>query len=1388
MPENHVQSRFAEVKDADALFKGTISLEHSGYWPLSNTEAGEKTLKLAPGELHPGLLEYMAACIPFRQVFTHGDRGIFAKAYTLVNKKEPSVVCPTEENKITPHPKLEKLLVANIHKTYDAEALERVLTACTEKNPKLVAYLFKGEKITPQLKDKHDIQQLEFTWPQFLEAREFYKYYHERLARLFKETRRWPGTIDFKNRQEFTILDKAVKRFHHINVYGRPGVGKTALLAKLADKISNNQTVVWVNIDSPNISKTEILIGMGLQLGLIDSTRILEHPEPTNLLRSLEKEIQRKIEAHDILVVLDSLDSIFNQGWTGIENKELQELFSGWVSEKLFGGGQLFDKSRLIFTGDIWVKETNDIYAPVKNSLSNVLKEKDQKIRVSELPEKDRKELLVRWLTSIEQGPRFQEEVQRLVHLAGANLRLLRLLALWACEAGSIAKISTQLMAVENANKWQRERLVLSHYFKEIHPQKKVILDTLEWIGKPVHRQVICSSPGMTETLEALIHEGLVIYNKEEDTCEPVYRFGRQKIKPGIEKEKERKKAFTNEILNFKRLGHITEPRISTAAGFFTSGNILCERIGNWDPWEDAPVIDAPGLLSRARVLLKRAKAIPRAKEKQKPAKMAVEYCEKSIQLGVQPDISHFICAQAMELAFPRSNEDKIENHYKKSIALKPYPDKLYSYARFIYRRLKDYQKAEITFKEAGILDKEKGKINIIGLQSFAEFYLSWPGHERQAGNWLNKIIGEEKNRLQNFSLAGRLYQRMGWQFLASFFYEAALHEDPKNIQVLNSYANACVEWKDKETARQLFEKALDIAPNDIKALNSYANACVEWKDKEKARQLFDKSLSIDPNHVPTLNSYANAWVEWKDKEKARQLFEKSLSIDSNNVPTFNSYANACVEWKDKETAGQLFEKALSLETDNIIVLNSYARACTAWGEADNASQLQKKQDALEKPQKVEIPSKIAAPAQTYSAPSPTTVTHPEPEPEPSPKLETPAPVSTGEEIPFSFTAEEKTWLITTTAKPLPLPGQSAQWAGFTMLYSLYYWESELDSLKELGIMPSFQREYDRLFNAANDLLNLVDNTSSQKPAREVDYQEEWFKKQGTPQDLIDYYDRQLAKYPRNPVCAAFICRSLETFSWAGTVKILKNQVPAWVSSHQKQWRQYMEKSGVDILTPEGKEKFRAFLEEQNREFTEQEKQSPGFTRQTAFDFINRFSNSWRDIPQYFPWHRFTTDQVSMMLGKLLELLQRLKNILADIQALKEEALKPLGEFIQDIIPLLKLMKHLSDYAYEQEKPEPIPLYVSGEINEITDTHLVVMVEHSGSDEQEWKIPRQDFPGKNPQIGQQFFAKIEKDQPDRLQDIEPLPVREESFEEILRSLFGDEAYEKISALWEKEEQ
>lgn len=327
---------------------------------------------------------------------------------------------------------------------------------------------------------------------------------------------------------------------------------------------------------------------------------------------------------------------------------------------------------------------------------------------------------------------------------------------------------------------------------------------------------------------------------------------------------------------------------------------------------------------------------------------------------------------------------------------------------------------------------------------------------------------------------------------------------------------------------------------------------------------------------------------------------------------------------------------------------------------------------------KVGIPSKIASPSSSYSAPGPISIPHPEP----IQRLKKFTPKPGEENAPFTLRAEEKTWL-TTFASPLFLPTESRELAGYIMLYSLYYWESDLDTIRELGIIPSLQREYERLFEIVGDLLQMIYNAS--------------------PEDL------------------------------------------------------------------------------------EQEKARILITRQSAANFLYRFSNSWKEMSQYFPWQELNQRQVAKALGKLKGLLHRLKRILSDIRAGKSSALKNLEEFLRDISPLVKLMERLSEYTIQQDKSEPIPRYVAGEIKEITDRHLIVTVERSGYDDEERKIPRQDFPDENPQVGQHFFAVIEKAQPDKLVEIEPLPVKEESFEDILRSLFGKEAYEKMSSRWGEEE-
>ncbi|MGE5340173.1 MAG: hypothetical protein ACM3SY_01710 [Candidatus Omnitrophota bacterium] len=55
---------------------------------------------------------------------------------------------------------------------------------------------------------------------------------------------------------------------------------------------------------------------------------------------------------------------------------------------------------------------------------------------------------------------------------------------------------------------------------------------------------------------------------------------------------------------------------------------------------------------------------------------------------------------------------------------------------------------------------------------------------------------------------------------------------------------------------------------------------------------------------------------------------------------------------------------------------------------------------------------------------------------------------------------------------------ESTKWSSFIILHCFYYWESDLKCVRELGIVPELQLEYDRLYAQASDLEETVRNTS----------------------------------------------------------------------------------------------------------------------------------------------------------------------------------------------------------------------------------------------------------------------------------------------------------------------
>lgn len=655
------------IVTADSLFLGSATLEDAGYLSLSRKQEPSRAFlaALKAGGPEPGLTHQMTVCLPFKYIYTHGDCGIIEKANALVNEKAGPMVVQLPEKEpdnieylperrrmmvreTTPtynedYPK--QLLIASVDREYNSLALDELLVECKKNNPGFQAYVLKNEPLGEAIITRHNIVSLAKTWEDYLDDPGFQVYYRERLARLFKEYRRWSRVPGFTGRdQESEALGNAVDRFSIVQVDGMPGVGKSALLAKMADnKSKDHKKVIWIHAETRFITRAEVILGMALQMGLLRSPKVLEEANLKEYIPKLEKEVEDQLRSLGALVVFDSLDPFLNQGWQPFEDKELRELFSRWVSE---GGG--LGKSKLVFTADLRVNERDkDFFKQLKTSLADTIKRSGQKIFLRPLGDAVRKELFLKWLKPAAGDQGFQARANRLFKIGGVNLRLLRLLALWAGSEKDNAKLEEKIRQLEKTVNRYIENLVYRFLFEPIGSQKQVILKTLEWIGKPVPRNVICTSGGMNDALEELTAESLVIANKHADTIELVYRFGggghKKEDKPGKMVEK----ATVREIRAFRRMGNISRGDAERAMNFYSDGNSIVEVTGQWEEWADAPVINLMCLLAKAEYFFRLAKQ-PKISpaDKQDLAERAVNLCKKCIDAKIELEQSHFVCAQ----------------------------------------------------------------------------------------------------------------------------------------------------------------------------------------------------------------------------------------------------------------------------------------------------------------------------------------------------------------------------------------------------------------------------------------------------------------------------------------------------------------------------------------------------------------------------------------------------------------------------------------------------------------------------------------------------------------------------------------------------------------------
>jgi len=850
------------IPKPDAIFLGTPTLIHAGYSPLSKPQSESLKKAFAANRIEPGLLHYMTICLPIEQIFTHGDGGIIGKANSTLNKTGGPEIIPLNDTGSFPtlsHPP-KTLYLASIEKNYDAEMLNLLLTACRKSSPDFKSFIFNNEPF-PDVLTRHSVKRLQMSYEEYLDSEEFFPAYREHLERLFKPSQPWTLTTDFRGRKDdIAALEKMIQAYPHIHIDGGIGVGKTTLLAHLAEQQlkKHKKPVIWVSLQSPNISKTGILLDIGLQLGLIKSPYALEEENLEKFLPLLEKEIERILDAKEILVIVDSLDHLFKDGKNGFENKDIQDLLTRWISGRLSGlfGHQSTKKSCVITTGDLRPQQKGkDLYKNFKAALSHSLNARDQRLFLRPLQESDRRDLFYRWLAQLSDKPRFEQIIARLLPIGGNNLNLLRLLSIWTFLVNDFSKIESHIDSIEKANPWEKTGSITKLILNAIGPDQRDILDTLDFIGKPLHRLVLCSSQGMADILDDMEKKGLLVHYKTNDTITPIFPLNPSSwLNPAENEIKNQYLIAAHQIRSLKRIGRLNGDNTLHSANAYLAANSICMKTELWDESSKTPIINPISLLPKAQFLLKEAKKhIKHPKFKQKMALLAAKFGEKSLQAGIDTGESSFITAQALNLAFPDSHETEIQLHYEKSIRINPRPDKYGNYAQFLYKRLNNFEKAEEQFILARKIESANRFLNIKGLNAQAEFYLQWPGQEIKSADILNRLIGKKDNTQSHLSLAARLFQFLGLKFTPAFFYDAYLELNPTDLRTINAFANACIDWELYPKAAALFENALSINPNDPHTLSGTKKLRKKWGEPSTSHP---STFSFTPDEKTWLISH----------------------------------------------------------------------------------------------------------------------------------------------------------------------------------------------------------------------------------------------------------------------------------------------------------------------------------------------------------------------------------------------------------------------------------------------------------------------------------------------------------------------------------------------------
>lgn len=240
----------------------------------------------------------------------------------------------------------------------------------------------------------------------------------------------------------------------------------------------------------------------------------------------------------------------------------------------------------------------------------------------------------------------------------------------------------------------------------------------------------------------------------------------------------------------------------------------------------------------------------------------------------VKDDPSNFQAVRELSVALLDSgyNEEALKQLVY-LVGVFPDDARLYFNIGFTFEKLKNFEKAEYSYRKAISLDPDEPDYQY----NLGYLLMKDKKRTKEAVECFKKVLEKEPKDPNTYFNLGVIYLRGKAYETASKCFKKAYALNNYDILALFFEGNTYQQMKDYKAAKEIYQKVIEITPEYSWAYFNLAQISWEENDIENAVENLNKTLSINPKDIEASKLLAQIYLKEKNYKNAKTVVENAL-------------------------------------------------------------------------------------------------------------------------------------------------------------------------------------------------------------------------------------------------------------------------------------------------------------------------------------------------------------------------------------------------------------------------------------------------------------------------------------------------------------------------------